>query len=411
MSGMRRNAAMMQRRIFLTILAASALLAGCGTEADNRQARPEVVQGLRLQKVQLQTVPDELEAPGSVIAAATAQVAARTMGTVIVVAAKEGDTVKRGQLLAQLDERELAAHYNAALAAAQSADAGVGQATKAVAAAQAQADVAQKTYDRYVYLKEQKSVSPQEFDEVAAKQQAAQAALEQAKAGLRQAQSGKEQAQSEVRAAESVASYARVVAPFDGRVVRRTVEPGSLVSPGTALFVVEDASRYQLEVTLPTESLGSVRKGSVARVQLDSLRERTAPGGGPYMKSIAGKTAEVEAGADPSSHTVRARIDLPHEAGIQSGVFGRAFFVRGEKKGLVVPKEGVVRRGQLQGIYTVDASGLVHWRVLTLGKEIGNQVEVLSGLAEGDVVVLNPGVQELDGKKATGSASGGEKHS
>jgi len=392
---------MMQRRTLSAILAAGAFLAGCGSEADNKQAKPETVQGLRLQKLQIQAVPDELEAPGSVIAAATAQVGARTMGTVVAVAVKEGDTVQRGQLLAQLDERELAARRNAAEAGASSADAGVGQATKAVAAAQAQADVAQKTYDRYVYLKEQKSVSPQEFDEVAAKQQAAQAALEQAKAGLRQAQAGREQAQSEVRAAESVASYARIVAPFDGRVVRRTVEPGSLVSPGMPLFVVEDSSRYQLEATLPTESLAVVKKGAAARVQLDAL----------FGKSIAGKVAEIEAGADPSSHTARARIDLPHEVGIESGVFGRAYFTRGEKKGLVVAKDGLVTRGQLKGIYTVDADGLVHWRVLTLGKEIGNQVEVLSGLSEGDVVVLNPGAQEIDGKKAAGAAESGEKHS
>jgi membrane fusion protein, multidrug efflux system len=395
-----RNAAMTQRTAILAILAASALLAGCGIDADNKQAKPEMAQGLRLQKIQMQNIPDELEAPGSVIAAATAQVAARTMGTVIVVTAKEGDTVKRGQLLAQLDERELSARHNATVAAAQSAEAGIGQATKAVAAAQAQADVAQKTYDRYVYLKEQKSVSPQEFDEVAAKQQAAQASLEQAKAGLQQAQSGKEQALSEVRAAESVVSYARIVAPFDGRVVQRSVEQGSMVSPGTPLFVVEDSSRYQLEVTLPTESLGLVKKGSTARVQLDELA----------AKPLSGKVAEIEAGADPSSHTVRAKIDLPREAGIESGVFGRAFFARGEKKGLVVPKESLVIRGQLQGIYVVDAGGLIHWRVLTLGKGIGNQVEVLSGIADGDVVVLNPGAQELDGK-STGTAASGEKHS
>src|SRR5208283_1252672 len=181
----------------------------------------------------------------------TAQVAARTMGTVLQVAVREGDTVKRGQVLAQLDERELASRWNAAQSGAQGATAGVTQATKALAAAQAQADVMKKTYDRYSYLKEQRSVSPQEFDEIAAKQEAAQANLEEAKAALSQSEAGAAQAESEARAAESVASYARIVAPFDGRVIRRSVESGSLVSPGMPLFVVEDTSRYQLEATLP----------------------------------------------------------------------------------------------------------------------------------------------------------------
>ena len=324
------------------------------------------------------------------------------MGTVLQVAVKEGDTVHRGQLLAQLDERELAARRNATQAGAQVAEAGISQAQKAVAAAQAQADVMQKTYDRYAYLKEQKSVSPQEFDEISAKQQAAQASLEQAKAGLQQAQAGSEQATAEVHAAESVASYARIVAPFDGRVVRRMVDPGSLVSPGMPLFVVEDASRYQLQATLPTEALAFVWKGSVARVRLDAMTD----------KSLEGKVAEIEAGADPASHTLNARIDLPHEAKVESGVFGRAFFARGEKKALVVPQEVVVARGQLRGIYAVDANGLVHWRVVTLGQSANALVEVLSGVASGDVVVLNPGAQELDGKKtAQGATETGETHS
>lgn len=379
----------------------TALLAGCG-ETETRPAKPEVVQGLRLQKMEWKNVPDELEAPGTVIAAVTAQVAARTMGTVLLVAVKEGDTVKRGQVLAQLDERELAARQNATQAGAQVAETGISQAQKAVAAAQAQADVTQKTYDRYVYLKEQKSVSPQEFDEISAKQRAAQAQLEQARAALQQAQAGREQAQAEVHAAESVTSYARVVAPFDGRVMRRTVEPGSLVSPGMPLFVVEDTSHYQLLVTLPAEALTFVKHGNIARMQLDAVNE----------KPVEGRVSEIAAGADPGSHTLNARIDLPREPTIPSGVFGRAFFARGEKKALLVPREVVVARGQLRGIYAVDANGLAHWRVVTLGELVDGQVEVLSGLANGDVVVLNPGAQELDGKKtAQARAESQERHS
>jgi len=390
---------------------AAALLAGCGA-SENKPVMPEAVPGLRLQKVELKNMPDALEAPGTVVAAATAQIAARTMGAVLQVAVQEGDTVHRGQLLAQLDERELAARSSASKAGFDAAQAGIGQAEEAVAAAQANAEVMQKTYDRYVYLKDQKSVSPQEFDELTARQQAAQAQLELAKAGLKQAQAGGAQAQAEVHAAESVASYARVVAPFNGRVVRRTVEPGSLVSPGMPLFVVEDTSHYQLQATLPTGALSYVKKGTAARVELDSLVERPASAGGPHGQSIEGRVTEIEAGADPNSHTLHARIDLPRDAKVESGVFGRALFPRGEKNALVVPMEVIVARGQLSGVYSVDANGLVHWRVVTLGQSVNGVVEVLSGLASGDVVVLNPGAQELDGKKATPPASQNlEKHS
>ena len=380
----------MRRRLCGVLIGAGMLAAGCGGESERAAQKIEFVPGLRVQKMQLQSVADELEAPGTVIAVSTAQVAARTMGTVLQVAVREGDFVKRGQVLAQLDERELTSHRSAAQAGSQAATAGVAQATKALTAAQAQADVMQKTYERYAYLKEQKSVSPQEFDEISAKQQAAQANLEQVKAALRQAEAGSTQAESEAHAAESVASYARIVAPFDGRVIRRTVEPGSLVSPGVPLFIVEDASRYQLEATLPAEAAAFLKKNASARVQLDGLQQ----------KSLSGKVAEMEAGADPASHTLKARIDLPKEAGVQSGMFGRALFQQGEKQALLVPGTALVVRGQLRGIYVLGAGGLLHWRVVTVGRNTAEVFEILSGLSDGDVVLLNPGTQELDGKKA-----------
>ena len=217
---------------------------------------------------------------------------------------------------------------------------------------------------------------------------------------MQQAEAGASQAESESRAAEEVASYARIVAPFDGKVIRRNVDAGSLVSPGMEVFMVEDTSRYQLEATLPAAGLKTVKKDTPVRVQLDALGE----------KSLAGKVAEMEAGADPTSHTWKARIDLPKDPGVQSGMFGRAFFMQGEKRALELPRAAVVNRGQLQGIYVVGEGNLLHWRVVTLGKAMGEQVEVLSGLSDGEVVVLNPGRQELDGRKAEAPAGGGEKH-
>ena len=66
-------------------------------------------------------------------------------------------------------------------------------------------------------------------------------------------------------------------------------------------------------------------------------------------------------------------------------------------------------RGQLRGIYVVEKDGLIHWRVLTLGKVLSDQVEVLSGLNDGDVVVLNPGTKELDGKKIARAGAVGKE--
>ncbi len=250
------------RRNWILGIVLTLLPAGCGGTGEGPEQKVDSVAGIRTQKIEMQAVPDEIEAPGSVIAVNTA----RVTGTVLQVPVREGDSVKPGQLLAQLDERELVARRNSAEAGEQAATAAIDQARKARAVAQAQADVAKKTYDRYVYLKEQKSVSPQEFDEVSAKNQAAESGLEQVTAALHQAEAAADQAKSEVQAAASVVSYARVVAPFEGRVLRRDVESGSLVSPGLPLFIIEDTSRYQLAVTLPADVLAKVHKGGTARV-------------------------------------------------------------------------------------------------------------------------------------------------
>jgi len=384
--------------LLLALAGMAAAGVGCG---GSREAQPQAEQapaGTRVETVRMQTVVDEIQAPGTVIAGATAQVAARAMGTVVRVAVREGDMVKRGQLLAQLDERELAARRSAAHAGSVGGAAGAEEAARALDAAQSQAEMAKKTYDRYVFLRSQKSVSQQEFDEAETRQRAAQANLAAARARLEQAKAGQAQASSEAQAAASVASYARITAPFDGRVTRRSVEPGTMITPGTPLFTVEGSGAFQLEATISSEAMGAaagaIRRGTAARVELDAL-----PG-----KSLAGKVAELEAGADPGSHTIQARIDLPKTEGIQSGLFGRAWFRRGERRALAIPATAVLERGQLRGVFVVDAGGLAQWRVITAGPRAGDALEALSGLNEGEQIVVNPGAQDLDGKRVAASA-------
>jgi len=370
---------------------------GCGGEKSAGTEAPETVTGLHVETVRSQEVPDVVEAPGTVISVATADIAARTTGTILRVEAREGEIVKQGQLLAQLDDQELLARRNAANAGVQQAEAGIEEAARGLSVAQAQATIAKKTYDRYVYLRDQKSVSPQEFDEVEAKNQAAQGGLEQATARLQQAKAESAQAVSQARAAQEVASYAQIRAPFDGRVVRRMIETGTVVMPGMQLFVLEKLGEFQLEATLSAEMLTAetngraLRNGMTAEVRLDALPQKT----------FSGRVAEMEGGADPTTHTVKVRIDLPKDAEIHSGMFGRASFLAGERKGMAAEESAIVQRGQLQGIYVVDAEGIAQWRVVTCGQTANGKTEILSGLNAGERYVADPGDRELSGKKVT----------
>lgn len=379
------------RWLAIAALALALALAACGGAPAPPARAPQSVAGVHVVTVRAQTVPDELQAPGSVQSAVTAEIAAQTMGTVQAVLVREGDTVRRGQLLVQIDDRELAARSSAAQAAVREAAAAGEEAARALAAAQAHADVAKKTYDRFSFLRQQKSVSPQEFDEVEAKYRAAAAGLEQARARQQQVQAMAERAQSEARAAGAVAGYTRVTSPLDGVVVRRHVEPGAMALPGLPLLVLEETARYRLAVTVDAAAGASLRRGSKARVELDAL-----PG-----RNFDGTVAELEAGADPRSHTIAVKVDLPRDPAIRSGLFGRAWFARGERSALLVPRAHLVERGQLTGVYVVDPQGIARLRIVTPGRAFGDVLEILSGLSDGERIVAHPAGRELAGRQVT----------
>ncbi len=386
-------------------LAATGALAGvlaltaCGGAPAPRESAADALPGIRVETARAAPLPEEHEAPGVVRAVATAHIASRIMGTATEVRAREGDRVRRGQVMARIDGREVGARLAAAQAALRETAARRDEAAREIAVARAEAELTSKTHERFAFLRNRSSVSPQEFDEAEAQDRSAQAGLAAAQARARQAEAAHDRAQSEARAAETVASYARIDAPFDGVVVRRQIEPGTVVSPGMPLFLVEDTSRYQMEVTVDAGDARMARLGATARVRIDSL-----PG-----LELEGTIGELEGGADPGTQTLRARIDLPRDPALRSGLFGRAWFRRGERRVLSVPRESVVERGQLRGVYVVDARQTARWRLVTLGEAVGDGFEVLSGLREGERFVLAPESRALNGASLPATLARDEK--
>jgi len=114
---------------------------------------------------------------------------------------------------------------------------------------------------------------------------------------------------------------------------------------------------------------------------------------------LIGKVVQIVPVADPSSRSFLVKIGLPADARLRSGLFGRAEFSRGQRKSLLIPRESVVERGQLQGVYVLGANQIAELRYITLGNPTGQQVEVLSGLQDGDKLVAAPGNLELAGKR------------
>jgi RND family efflux transporter MFP subunit len=265
--------------------------------------------------------------------------------------------------------------------------------------AEAQRRLAAKTFERYSVLLERRSVSPQEFEEVQARRRVAEAEAERAERMLDALTARKnqilarvDQARADAAAAELNAGYAKISSPINGVVTARQVEVGQRATPGAPLLTIEDDSRYRLEAPVEESRALSLQKGSPVTISFDAL-------GGREFES---KIVEIVPASDPASRSVMVKVEVPREAagmGLRSGMFGKARFVVGQKQALTVPQSAVVQRGQITGVYVVDSSGVARFRIISAGARRGDRVEILSGLSEGERIVI-AGVETVsDGER------------
>jgi multidrug efflux pump subunit AcrA (membrane-fusion protein) len=112
--------------------------------------------------------------------------------------------------------------------------------------------------------------------------------------------------------------------------------------------------------------------------------------------------AEIVPAAAGASRTFLVKIDLPKDCGCRSGQYGKALFPVGEQKRLMVPRRALVEYGALEGVYVVNVEGSVEYRLVKTGRDLGDRVEVLSGLAEGDRVATSQLERLRDGARAEG---------
>jgi RND family efflux transporter MFP subunit len=301
---------------------------------------------------------------------------AQISGTVREIRVKPGDKVRRGQILARLDDRTPRAQLAGANAGVEEVKYGVEETDQALHAAAAERKLAEDTYHRYQKLLERNSVTRQEFDGAETRFRSAsanQAALEAKKKEL---EARGQQAQSQQDSARTLVSYSTIVSPADGVVTAKSADVGSLVMPGVPIFTVEDTAHYRLESSVPQNLFSKIRLGQETAV---SLENGTFPG----------TVVEIVPAADPDTRTFVVKIALPSRCQCRSGEYGKAEFPAGDQKALAVPRAALLERGQLQGVYVVAANGAAEYRLVTAGKSFGERVEILTGLSEGERVAIS----------------------
>jgi len=359
------------------MVAAVAGLSSCSTETVKTRS-PETIRHIPVLSVQQADIPDLLEATGTVSALQTSDLASQMMGSIVEIRAREGDRVRRGEVLAVIDDSEARAALDRATAAGVAAQ-------QQLVAVNSDLVLAESTLKRYQSLYDRKSLSPQEFDEVNARQQATLARRDMA-------QAGQAQAQAELNQAKTSLGYTRIRAPFDGVVTEKKADSGTLASPGMPIFTVEDVRRYRLDVAVNESDLRYVHTGERVSVVIEALDN-------PEMK---GKVVQIIPAVDPASRAFQVKIELPMDTRLRSGQFGRAQFSRGARRTLLIPQSAVIERGQLQGVFVLDQNKVASLRYVTLGKPFGSEIEVLTGLEGGEWLVERPGELDLSNKRIEG---------
>ena len=332
-------------------------------------------------------VTDLVEAGGVVQARTAATLAARVMAPVLAVRVVPGDRVRTGQVLVELDGRDLTSTARSASAGAAEARDGAAAATAEQRAARAALDLATATHGRIAALFARKSATAQEMDDAAAALAAAEARAASAEARVQVAGAGIERAAAASDAATATAAFLRVTAPFDGVVTEKLVNVGDMVTPGLPLVRVEDTRGYRLEVRLDESQAARLAAGASLDVALD---DAAAP--------VSGRVAEVSRAIDAGSRSFLVKIDLPAGTEVRSGAFGRARLRGATRAALVVPDDAVVRHGQVTSVFVAD-HGHARLRLVRLQ---GN--EVLAGLAAGDQVIVAPPPALVDGRAISGGS-------
>lgn len=391
----------------IAIVATAALIAlfvaSCEKKQQASTEKPPLVKGVQADKIALSPVDDYYEATGTVMSKTSTQISARIIGSVTALRAREGDRVRAGQMLVEIDNRDAQAQLqkaNAGLREAQEAlvevEQSINAAQSAKAAAEANKRLAVATLNRYQTLLERRSVSPQEFDEVKARHQVAEAEADRAETALRMLAAKKsqtaarvDQAKAEIANAQINAGYARITSPTSGVVTARSIEAGATATPGAPLLTIEDDVNYRLEAAVEESQLGRIRLNDAARVRIDAL-------GG---EELTGVVAEIVPAADPASRSCMVKIALPTRRMLRSGLYGAARFITGQKQAILVPQKSVVQRGQLTGVFAIDSGGIARLRLVKTGKSHGDRIEILSGLGEGELIVIDGAANVNDGNR------------
>ena len=329
-----------------------------------------------------------LNASGYVVAQRKAAVSSKATGRIEHLYVEEGSFVKQGDVVAQLENSDLEAAVDEAKASLSVSRADLNN-------ADAELDDATLNFNRQKVLKESGSVSEQAFD-------SAEARYKKAKAAYRSAKFRVDKAEAAVKVSEVNLDQSYIRAPFDGVILTKSAEEGEVVAPmGASLNAkasvvsMADMKSLMVEVDVAESSLEKVKIGGPAEIRLDAFPN----------DRFEGKVYMIVPTADRSKATVLAKIkfDIVSEKVLPEMSAKVSFLSRALKKGenkpfLGVPTNSILKKDSSFIVYRVKDS-LAQANSIETGRSWGETTEILSGLKEGDTIVMKPDSRLNDGRR------------
>ncbi|TLF46578.1 efflux RND transporter periplasmic adaptor subunit [Maribacter aurantiacus] len=346
----------MKNRIYIQsiVITVTLLLTGCGNDEKTTAATKGPAISVTTSTVTQNSNDPFLTVSGKVEAARSANISTRMMGYVDKIYVQVGEKVTNGQLLLSVNNADVSAK--------------LAQVNAHIAEATAAYTYAEKDYNRFSTLFKENSASQKELDDVTAHYTMAKARLESAK-----------QMKNEVNAQMG---YANIRAPFGGVVTNKFINAGDMANPGMPLLEIEAPGTYQVLAMVPESEITEIKNDTPVNVLIKSLGQ-----------NVKGKVTEVSSSSKNTGgqylvKVVLEKTDIP----ILSGMYATVQFPVTKKTNntaIMIPTDALVMNGSLTGVYTVSESNTALLRWLRLGRTFGDQVEVLSGLAQDEKYIVS----------------------
>ncbi len=301
-------------------------------------------------------------------------VATRLMGYVKSIPVEEGDVVKKGDLLFEVDPADIYSMLNQARGAVLQAKSGV------LMAEMAYAD-AKKDYLRFKNLYKAGAVSKRDFEKMKLMMDIRKKQVDMAKGMLKQAQAALARAQAQLK-------YAKVKSPINGVVTAKMKKVAEMALPGYPIVVLSDINYTKAKSMVKESDIDKFKIGMPVNIYVPALKKE-------YNATVS---TVIPAG-DSFTHSFVVKYTFEDHKGLLPGMYAKAKVVIGEKEALLVPFSALTTRGGIVGVFVVDSDNIVHFVPVKQVAQVKDNIAVRGSLKDGDKVILYPPANLVDGQK------------